>query len=334
MGQEEIESKVCINCLNDREIRYFDRRQDNPDGFVAVCVECDFLRRLVRRAHDNTIKRRRNGRDMPPVEVNVDFLRARTTCCYSGLPLRFHPGVNDMASLDRKNNKDGYTFSNSQMCNIRFNIGISDEKQWNHDKYAKAFKPGWKDFIETCKKDLSNKPKDPHQPPHLGPGATEKENSDACTHSLTLRLNKIATSCNTRNATRCAQFKEKGKEVPNNIVTILPKNIHDMWNSQDGICAYSGIPMDWSTNTAWGVSIEKINGGFYTIDNMALVCYEFNSSEYHSTRFQDLCTGPQGWNREIVEFYRDLESRRQVLSDALSRWIGIIYSSTKKRGMH
>ena len=92
--------------------------------------------------------------------------------------------------------------------------------------------------------------------------------------------------------------------------------------------------MDWTKKKAWGMSIEKINGGFYTLDNMLLVCQEFNSTEYRTTRFQDLCTGPQGWNKEIVDFYRDLESKRQNLSDILSRWISRTKSGMKNRGMH
>jgi hypothetical protein len=267
---------------------------------------------------------------MPPVEVDIDFLRARTTCCYSGLPVRFHPGVNDMASLDRKNNKDGYTFSNSQICNIRFNVGGPDDKQWDHDKYAKAFKPGWNHFIESRVKDLRTKPKNPH----LGCGLKKAEYQRLQMNSLNTYFTAISANCNDRNANKCAKFKKKGKEVPNNIVTIRSENIRDMWNSQDGLCAYSGIPMDWTRNTAWGMSIEKINSGFYTLDNMVLVCHEFNSPEYHTTRFQDLCTGPQGWSKEIVDLYRDLESKRQILSDILSRWISRIKSGTKNRGMH
>jgi hypothetical protein len=311
VGQEVITSKVCAKCLLDREIRYFDEDAAKVDGYGIYCVECEFLPGLIDRAKTRNKDRNEKNRHMPPVEIDVNFLRARTTCCYSGLPVRFHPGVNDMASLDRKNNEDGYTFSNSQICNIRFNVGGADEKQWNHVKYAEAFKPGWKDFIERRVEDLRTKPKNPH----LGYGQN-------------MYFTSISTNCNSRNTYKCAQFKEKGKEVPNNIVTIQPEDIREMWISQDGLCAYSGIPMDWTKKKAWGMSIEKINGGFYTLDNMLLVCQEFNSTEYQTTRFQDLCTGPQGWNKEIVDFYRDLESKRQNLIDILSRWFSRTKSGT------
>lgn len=56
---------------------------------------------------------------------------------------------------------------------VTFNIGVADEKQWGHDKYAKAFKPGWKDFVETRVKDLHTKPKNPH----LGCGINKKTDS-------------------------------------------------------------------------------------------------------------------------------------------------------------
>ncbi len=56
--------------------------------------------------------------------------------------------------------------------------------------------------------------------------------------------------------------------------------------------------------------IKKINGGFNIHDNMALVCDEFNSTEYMRDRFLDLCTGPQGWSREIVAMNRALKCEK------------------------
>ena len=49
---------------------------------------------------------------------------------------------------------------------------------------------------------------------------------------------------------------------------------------------------------------ERKNHGFYTLDNMVLVCKEFNSTEYMMDLFEDLFHGDvQGWNADVVEGY-------------------------------
>jgi len=88
------------------------------------------------------------------------------------------------------------------------------------------------------------------------------------------------------------------------------KLITDLWARQRGCCYYSNIPMSWGRidEDDWTVSVERLNQGEYTPDNTVLVCAEFNSIEYMTDRFEDLFDGkPQGWNREVVNWYRTRE---------------------------
>ena len=71
---------------------------------------------------------------------------------------------------------------------VTFNIGVADEKQWGHDKYAKAFKPGWKDFVETHVKDLHTKPKNPH----LGCESIKKRIQDTLNYNCIHRIQRVS----------------------------------------------------------------------------------------------------------------------------------------------
>ncbi len=90
------------------------------------------------------------------------------------------------------------------------------------------------------------------------------------------------------------ELKNQVKDIPTGIVSITPKYkfsviyICESWKYQNGCCAYSEIPMGCFVNRAWIMSIKKINGGFYIHGNMALICIEFNSTEYQTDWILDL----------------------------------------------
>lgn len=70
----------------------------------------------------------------------------------------------------------------------------------------------------------------------------------------------------------------------------------NLWKSQNGICAISGYPMQFSTCNLFAVSIDRIDSTRgYTKDNVQLVCLGIN---FCKNRFP---------NDEMIEFwnYRD-----------------------------
>jgi hypothetical protein len=304
--EESITRQVCTDCGRDREIRFFDKDDGKNNGYISKCVECNFLPNMIHRAKRRSEDRILQNRPMPPVNLSVNFLKKMTTCFFSGLPVRFHPGVNDMASLDRINNDDGYIKKNVRMTNIRFNVGHSDDQQWTPEKYQMAFGTRWKHFAEERAEELSNTSKNPH----LGCGLEREAYLALFSKSQNYYFSEIAGNANARNAKRIASFKKKEQDIPTGITKITSDDIRELWKTQNGICAYSEIPMGWFATESWLMSIERINEGFYVHGNMALVCVEFNSTEYLTDRFLDLCTGPQGWSKEIVAMYRDLEREK------------------------
>jgi len=89
-----------------------------------------------------------------------------------------------------------------------------------------------------------------------------------------------------------AAEKERNKIVPRktlagarrqaalrDAVHVTTDELVDLWRSQDGRCAVTGIKMEWGTQvtTPYSMSIDKIDPAReYTNDNIRLVCYQVN----------------------------------------------------------
>lgn len=73
------------------------------------------------------------------------------------------------------------------------------------------------------------------------------------------------------------------------------ENIECLWNSQDGKCYYSNIPMKYDQHE-WRVSLERLNPEMgYIKENVVLTCIEFNS------------TNTQWSNQKVVEMLKLLQ---------------------------
>jgi len=74
-----------------------------------------------------------------------------------------------------------------------------------------------------------------------------------------------------------------------------------MVKTQRGKCYYSDIPMNFTPNTPWQCSLERLNNDLgYIESNVVLICLEFNTS----TTVQ--------WNREkFAEFLAYVETRNR-----------------------
>ena len=153
--------------------------------------------------------------------------------------------------------------------NVRLvDIRFNTRAKWTSNKYRDALGSGWKVFVETLGKSMPSP-------------ETQIRGFD---------LNQ-----------KLLRSVKKGRSI---------KLLRDLWERQHGCCYYSNIPMSWGhiDEDDWTVSVERLNQGEYTPDNTVLVCAEFNSIEYMTDRFEDLFDGkPQGWNREVVNWYRTRE---------------------------
>ena len=86
----------------------------------------------------------------------------------------------------------------------------------------------------------------------------------------------------------CHGAKKRGHPVP----TISKQHLLDLWEKQQGLCAYTKWPMNLETKSDNLVSIERIDNNIgYTPDNVVLVCWCVNSArnDMAQDKFYDMC---------------------------------------------
>jgi hypothetical protein len=81
----------------------------------------------------------------------------------------------------------------------------------------------------------------------------------------------------------------------------------EIFNNQHGLCAYSGIPLNFGDcrTTNWVCSLERLNVyNGYTKENVCLVASEFNTGD--QTRIykeHNKYRGNCGWSKEKFEYF-------------------------------
>jgi len=86
--------------------------------------------------------------------------------------------------------------------------------------------------------------------------------------------------------------------------------LRNAWESQHGLCAYTGIEMTTQPNMPHSVSVERVDNDIgYTKENTVLVCKAINAmkSDLDAKLFYDMCKSVVNWlgdeHRELaVEF--------------------------------
>jgi len=72
----------------------------------------------------------------------------------------------------------------------------------------------------------------------------------------------------------------------------------ELYNKQKGLCAYSGLPLQFKANNDWTISLERIDTfKGYIKTNICLICWEFNTPD-KSITYKNNDSGNAGWNKE------------------------------------
>jgi hypothetical protein len=75
-------------------------------------------------------------------------------------------------------------------------------------------------------------------------------------------------------------------------VTITWQHLEELWNKQEGLCAYSGEPLTHEANLPNTVSLDRIDSSKdYLLGNVQLVCAIVNRMKMDMTEvsFIDFC---------------------------------------------
>ena len=83
-----------------------------------------------------------------------------------------------------------------------------------------------------------------------------------------------------------------------NEFSITASDLIGMWNTQGGVCCYSGLQMELQPNSLFSVSVERVDNSIgYTVGNTVLVCKAVNSMKSAMTgeQFLMFCRAVSNW---------------------------------------
>lgn len=233
-------------------------------------------------------------------------------CYYSNIPMNFDKHE-WRVSIERTDPSKGYIIDNIALCCLEFNT----RTQWSHpkidemldilnkniDKYEVDFNPHGKqkkkygkvvkyeNNMYKCSKCDKIKPISDF-PSKISEGCKQCVSDYAKMIAQTPRgaLQKLLTS--SKNATNIRNSKNRDMDHDIDLEFLI-----ELYNNQDGLCAYSGIPLQFGSylNKSWTISLERIDTlKGYIKDNVCLICLEFNSSDHTTITGSDY--GSAGWS--------------------------------------
>ena len=322
--------KVCVECNIAKDaVSSFSKNRN-------VCKECycwrsyeyirthhGFLVKLLHAAKSNSKKRKGVAAEYSITIQNLydQWDIQNGLCYYSYLPMITKPNHDWQCSLERKDPNKGYVPDNIVLCCLEF----QHRCQWTYDKVnelinnlAIANETTIIDFNFTRKSRTKFKTS------YVMIEGVQHITCNKC------NLTQPATNFNKNKAADCKSCITKEdkarktnpraamlsllKDARNN--TKKSNNSYDfnidfeylfeLYHSQTGLCAYSGIPMvfDQCTEKNWTISLERIDVlKGYIKGNVCLVCIEFNTFD-NTLRSKTIVQGSSGWNKEKFELFK------------------------------
>lgn len=329
---------LCKKCKISRPLTKFYKHSQCKSGYdLSSCKLCiyqrkcttdGFLQNLMSNAKYREIRRyNKKQQDAPAFCLSMDIMhnlfdKQDKRGYYSHLPLALRPLSDWQASLERKDPSKDYTIDNVALEALEFNTSC----QWSIEKILKVpfliHEPSTITFeqLDTV---------------HIKPQralAHRRKIQDNCCYCNICHQWKDITDFYKSTLTRCKKchVKEslKKRESLRGFLMHLLRNCNGgsktKWDISGGTrntfalsmddlieilklqnlrCKYSGIPMTFKPNSDWMCSIERIdNNKGYTKDNIALICWEFQSVD-NSIRSENPVYGSAQMSREKFEYF-------------------------------
>jgi len=324
---EFVESR-CRPCHYQRHIDY-------------ISTERGFFVKLASAIRSNAKKRAAKGRtDAGVCTIDADFLmklfhEQNGLCYYSGLPMITKPLSNWQVSCERLNNDLGYIESNIKLVCLEFNTGNG---QWSREKVQQIDKlikrrvnlTKLRQRIEEAKEKPNPTVLQRKRKPSIIKDRIELLHCTNCDEYLdksNFCKDRQARSSQCRDCTR-VKFdayrqtlrgfakrlihhvekhvakisKNKKRSKENSEFTLTLDNLLQKIIDQKGRCAYSGIPLAFTLDTPWRMSIERVNNKLgYTPSNTVLICIEFNTGD--NSWQSDDAVGSCQWSQAKVDHF-------------------------------
>lgn len=303
----------CISCVRSQSTKYSLTLIGN-------------LRSLLRHAKFNAKKKLAKDRiDAGVFELSIDDIqdlwkKQDGRCYYSNIQMNYD-AFEWRTSLERLNPEFGYVKTNVVLTCFEFNTCV----QWSIEKVLTMLQLLKKEsqYNEEVVFELVNKPKKQYKKVQtMLIDNIEHVRCNYCSQNKTRQnfdkeLRKGCKECKSKH-------NKQHRETPRGALKLLLRhakastakrsntntekrdNTHDidfeflveLYKIQKGLCAYSGIPMQFECGKDWKISLERINVlQGYTRDNVCLICREFNTSDL-SIRYINSNLGRSSWSKE------------------------------------
>jgi hypothetical protein len=311
---------TCKDCKNKTNARYRNTYQG-------------YLKGLLKKARSNSKVRTATGREEAgkfdlTYEELVDILENQNhKCYYSNVSLVFNTKSNYQASIERLNTNKGYEKSNVVVCCLEFN----DKQQWSKEKVKEMYnilqsphdcstidfslkrkrnsrnlvirKEFDKNHFHQCRKCMEVKPLNQFYKNKRCKDCVRLNDQERLKdpRSALLMLLKLARSNSTN--------RQKRSTAENRDFTfdLTFNELVEIYQSQKGLCAYSGLPLRFgnSKDINWKISLERLDTKKgYTKNNVCLIAYEFNVGDKR-VLYNDDSTGSCGWSKEKFQYIFD-----------------------------
>lgn len=298
-----------------------------------------FISMLIQSAKKRTNKMIRNNRNIEKFELSSEILINKLNeqnhlCYYSGMSLIYKTCSSWKASIERLDPNKGYTIQNSVIIINELNTA----SQWSIEKIKELIR---KIDIDAKKNDddLISKFKDVLIKPSIvrkthkkviskidnniqywkcnncnifkikSEYKSGKNKINICKKCLIIKeqnrvntvrgfLQKLLTAAKYSSKSR-SKFKNRSNDFAITFDDLVEKAIE-----QKGKCYYSNVELIFNTSSNWECSLERKNPKIgYTKDNIALVCWEFNTGDNTVNIKNNVNTGSAGWTKEKFNFF-------------------------------
>lgn len=304
----------CKSCLSNRSLEY-----------KVTLSGC--LRIIWRTAKHNANRRLEKGRvDAGVFELSLDdveglWKKQDGKCYYSNIPMNYDQ-YNWRVSLERLNPNQGYIKDNVVLTCIEFN---STSIQWSIEKVKNMLNLRKQTPLQFEPKPFQAKKKPQKTHEKITITRIEDVEHFNCNHCKEIKPRGDFHKDVTKGCKNChSKYEKKRREEPRGALQLLLRqsknntkrreirnteqrdNTHDidfvflvdLYNNQKGLCAYSGIPLQFKCDTDWKMSLERIDAlKGYTRDNVCLICLEFNTSD-KSIIYKTKHSGSSAWSKE------------------------------------
>lgn len=288
-------------------------------GFQAYCKSCassvkgdyletvrGFLWRVLNSAKTHTDWRISSKKSQSKCIFTIDYHilkeiwdRQNGRCHYSNIPMSLKRNSDWRASLDPDH---GYTKDNVVFCCYELN----HTSQWSKEKLLKAITLS-EMSVDEYDPTLFSGPKRKQRPRIMN--SKIDEHHTRCTSCSTIKsdqefgirsnkkVQQICRTCKAKNEREarkrperklqglltCSVASSKQRNFPPPLITI--QDLKDCYHQQRGRCHYSNIYMTFEGD--WKISLERLDPALpYTKDNIALICWEFNTfCQFSKTKF-------------------------------------------------